>query len=154
METVERALAANVAFRGMTPKDLDWLAGCAHPRSFAAGEYILREGQPADTFHILQSGQVALEIHEPGRGTFTIQTLGAGEILGWSWLFQPFRWHLDARALTPTETIAFDAICIREKCDDDPRLGNILMRHFAQAIVQRLQATRLQLVQSWPDDQD
>lgn len=153
METVEQVLSTNVVFRSMTPDDLDWLAGCASRRSFEAGEYVLREGQPADTFYLLRSGQVALEIHEPGRGTFTIQTLGAGDILGWSWLFQPFRWHLDARTLTPLDTIAFDAICIREKCDDDSRLGNILMRHFAQAIVQRLQATRLQLVQSWPDDE-
>ena len=153
METIEELLGTYTFFRKMEPAELARFSGCAEIRTFPSGEYILREGQPADTFYILRSGQVALQIHEPTRGTFTIQTLGAGDILGWSWLFRPFRWHLDAVTVEPTEAIAFDAICVREKCDDDPRLGNMLMRRFAQTIVQRLQATRLQLVQSWPEDE-
>ncbi|MCC6792080.1 MAG: Crp/Fnr family transcriptional regulator, partial [Thermomicrobiales bacterium] len=76
----------------------------------------------------------------------TIQTLGPGDILGWSWLFPPYRWHFDARVLTPTSTLEFNGACLRQQCDDDPALGYDIMKRVAQTMIERLQASRLQLM--------
>ena len=75
-----------------------------------------------------------------------IETLHDGDVVGWSWLFPPHRWHFDGRATAPTSLIAFDGACLRGKCDADHELGYQLMRRFAASIVERLQATRLQLL--------
>ena len=107
---------------------------------------VFREGDPAETFYVVRSGAVALEAHAPARGELTIETLGAGEVLGWSWLFAPYRWHFDARALSRVRATAFDATCLRAKCDDDTALGYDLMKRFAQVMIERLQWTRLRLL--------
>jgi CRP-like cAMP-binding protein len=107
---------------------------------------ILRAGEPADRFYIIRHGKVGVEVFAPEVGPITIETLGEGDVLGWSWLFPPYRWVFDARALELTRAIALDGKCLREKCDEDPRLGYDLMKRFAQIMVERLQATRLQLI--------
>ncbi|HSR23524.1 MAG TPA: cyclic nucleotide-binding domain-containing protein, partial [Candidatus Eisenbacteria bacterium] len=105
-----------------------------------------REGDPADWFFVLRQGSVALEVASPERGPIVIQTLGPGDAVGWSWLFPPYRWHLDAVARGPVAAVAFDAACLRGKCDEDHELGHRLMARFAELMLQRLMATRLQLL--------
>ncbi|MGZ4313403.1 MAG: cyclic nucleotide-binding domain-containing protein, partial [Solirubrobacteraceae bacterium] len=119
---------------------------CGRNEAVASGTYLLREGQPAERFYLIRSGTVALEIHAPGRGVIVIETLQAGEVVGWSWLFAPYRWQFDARAVGTCSVVAFDGACLRAKCDADLQLGYELMRRFAECIVERLQATRLQLL--------
>lgn len=138
-------------FRDLDPDYLDLIAGCGTNVHFDAGAVVFREGEAADTFYVLRSGKVALEIHLPERGALVIETLGAGEVLGWSWLFPPYRWHFDARAVEGTSAVALDGACLRGKCDDDPRLGYLLMQRFAQVSQERLQATRLQLLDVYGD---
>jgi hypothetical protein len=87
-----------------------------------------------------------VEVIAPQRGAITIETVGDGELLGWSWLIPPFQWHFDARALNLTRAIALDARCLRGKCDADPALGYELLKRFSQVMEQRLEATRLQLL--------
>ena len=139
-------LDAEEFFRGLDADYLDLIAGCGTNTHFDAGTMIFREGEPADTFYVLRSGKVALEIHVPERGALVIETLGPGELLGWSWLFPPYKWHFDARAIDGTSAVALDGACLRGKCDDDPRLGYLLMQRFARVSQERLQATRLQLL--------
>jgi CRP-like cAMP-binding protein len=95
---------------------------------------------------LLREGQVALELAS-GEGTvITFQTIGAGEILGASWLVPPFRWTFDARALERTRAIALDAVCVRTKCEENPELGWDLMKRFVPVLVERMQAARLQML--------
>ena len=89
---------------------------------------------------------VALEVFTPTRGPVVIETLGPGEVLGWSWLFPPYRWHFDAQAVEPVRAVALDGGCLRGKCEEDPRLGYELTRRFAAIMMDRLQATRLRLL--------
>ena len=42
--------------------------------------------------------------------------------------------------------LAFDAACLRGKIERDDALGYALMRRFAPVMLERLQATRLRLV--------
>jgi CRP/FNR family transcriptional regulator, cyclic AMP receptor protein len=144
--SLESLIADAPLFEGLAPEALALLAGCASNVRFAEGERLFTEGDPADTFYVLRHGSVALEMFVPARGTAVIETIEAGEVLGWSWLFEPYRWHFDARALSLVRATAFDGACLRGKCDADPALGYDLMGRFAQVLIGRLQSTRLRLL--------
>jgi CRP-like cAMP-binding protein len=139
-------LGEQAFLKGLSPAHLMAIAECAHPVTFASGKYVFHEGDPANHFYILTYGQVSLELYVPGRGSHVIQTVEKDEVLGWSWLFPPYRWHFDGRALTVVRAIDFNGMCLRAKCDADHDLGYDLMQRFAQTMMSRLQATRLQLL--------
>lgn len=146
METLEQIIGSCSVFAGLSGAELALIAGCGRNERFAAGELLFREGGPAERFFLIRKGAVALEVHAPGRGALMIETLHDGDVVGWSWLFEPYRWQFDARATAPTAAVAFDAVCLRGKCDADHELGYQLMRRFAALLIERLQATRLQLL--------
>jgi CRP/FNR family cyclic AMP-dependent transcriptional regulator len=143
---LETLLAEHPFFKGLEPTYLSFIAGCGANVTFQAGEYIFREGDPADHFYIIRHGRVQREIFAPERGPLPIDTLAAGDVLGWSWLFPPYRRFSDARALELTRAIALDGACLRDKCDEDHHLGYELMRRLAPLAMRRLQATMLQLL--------
>ena len=97
-------------------------------------------------FTLSGKGTLAMEIFVPERGSLVIQTEGENEVVGWSWLYPPYKWFLDARATNEVTAIALDGRCLRTKCDADPALGYELMKRFAAIVIERLQATRLRLV--------
>jgi len=146
MQTLDELIAAAPMFAGLAPEHLALIAGCGCNERFDTGEYLFRTGAPADRFFLIRSGTVSLEVDAPGRGALVIETLQQGDVAGWSWLFEPFRWQLDARAREPVGVVAFDGVCLRGKCDVDHELGYQLMRRFAASLTDRLQATRLQLL--------
>jgi CRP-like cAMP-binding protein len=145
-QPLERVLGDLPFFAGLDHATLLVLAGCAQNVRFEPGETLFRKGDPADTFFVVRHGSVALELFAAARGSITIETIDAGEVVGWSWLFEPYRWHFDARALTLVRATAFDGACLRGKCEADTALGYELMRRFAQVMIERLQWTRLRLL--------
>jgi len=146
MQTLEPILAKHPFFKGLEPRYLQLITGCASNVRFDAGTYIFREGEPASQFFLIREGKVALEIHGAPRGPITIETIETGEVLGWSWLFPPYRWHFSGRVIEPTRAIALDGVCLRNKAEEDPRLGYELMKRVAQIMMERLQATRMQVL--------
>lgn len=146
METLEPILAQHPFLKDLESQHLRVIVGCATNVRFDAGQFVFREGAEAKQFYIIRHGKVGLETFVPGRGPITIQTLGEGDVLGWSWLFRPYQWHFDARALELTRAIALDGECLRGKCEVDHNLGYELVKRFANVMMQRLQATRLQLL--------
>lgn len=138
-------------FGGLEPRHLALIVGCGRNIHVNGGELLLREGDPADRFYLIRRGALVLEVHAPGRPSLPIETLHPGDVVGWSWLFAPFRWQLDGRTVEPCELVAFDGACLRAKCETDHELGYQLMRRFAGSLVDRLQATRLQLLDVYGD---
>ena len=145
-ESLERILAAHPFFKGMEPIYHQLFVDCASNMRFEAGEYIFREGEVANQFYLIRHGRVAVEVSTPERGSVIIQSLGEGDVLGWSWMMPPYRWHFDARAVELTRAIALDGRCLRERSEEDHDLGFQLMRRAAQVMEERFQATRLQLL--------
>lgn len=145
-ESFERILGEHPFFKGLAQPHLATVVGCAANVTFDAGQRICRTGEDANSFYVVRHGSVGVEITAPGRGPVTIETVGDGDVLGWSWLFPPYKWHFDARARTFVRALALDGACLRGKCDQDPLLSAALIRRFAQVIVERLEATQLQLM--------
>jgi CRP/FNR family cyclic AMP-dependent transcriptional regulator len=146
MHDLENVLAEHPFLAGLSPEQLATVSGCASNVRFEPGQLLFKEGEDASEFYILRHGKVAIEAFSPTRGALTIQTIGEGEILGWSWLVPPYRWRFDARALELTRAIALDGKCLRGKCERDHDLGYELLKRFADVIGQRQDATRVQLL--------
>jgi CRP/FNR family cyclic AMP-dependent transcriptional regulator len=151
MEAIDTFLRASPVFEGLEPDRLSLIAGCGSNVRFDQGSVLFREGDAADTFFLVRHGTVALEMFVPARGAAVIETIEAGDVVGWSWLFPPYRWHFDARALTQVRATAFDGACLRGKCEEDTALGYELMTRFAQVLIERLQWTRLRLLDVYGD---
>jgi CRP-like cAMP-binding protein len=135
------------AFFSDLPEDyVRLMAGCGENVLFRAGALIAAEGAEADHFFVLRTGRVSLELHTSPSRSVCLQTLDAGDVLGWSWLFPPYRWAFDARAVQDVRAIRVDGQCLRGKCDEDPALGYALMKRFSRLMIQRIESTRLQLL--------
>lgn len=145
IHSIENLLREQSFFSGMPEACLTNLAGCGKNVVFKKDKFLAREGRPADEFYVIRSGKISVEIHAGGK-TFRVQTANAGEVVGWSWLFPPHQWAFDVLALEETHVVALDGKCLRAKCEADPVLGYQLMKRFAGILVQRLSATRLQLL--------
>ncbi len=138
---------SHVPFFAEMPEDeLALIAGCGRNVHFDAGETIFRQGDPADTFYVIRHGMVAVGNFVPPRGELVVETLEADDVLGWSWLFPPYRLHFDARAVSAVRATEFDGKCLRDKCAQDAALGFDLMSRFTQLLIERLQWTRLRLL--------
>lgn len=133
-------------FQGMEDRHIELIARCAKNAHFASGEFIFRAGEAADHFFLIRKGQVAVQFAIPNSGSRTVRTVGDGEVVGWSWLFAPFRWHFDARVQQETIALAFDGKCLRIKCEEDHDLGYAVYTRFTHLMTDSLQGTLLQLL--------
>ncbi|HKK30303.1 MAG TPA: cyclic nucleotide-binding domain-containing protein [Alphaproteobacteria bacterium] len=145
METksLDQLIAAHPFFQGLSSDICALIAGCGHNVRFDAGQRIYRKGDPADIFYVIRHGRVALEMPSGGRPT-VFETLGGDDILNASWLVPPYQCASDARAVETTRAIAFDAVCLRGKCDADHHVGYELMKRFVPVMVDRLSHARMQ----------
>jgi CRP/FNR family transcriptional regulator, cyclic AMP receptor protein len=146
MQTLEPIVAALPLFGSLKPEYVQLISGCAANVRYEAGEFMGREGEPADKFWVIRQGRVALELHAPGRGSVTIQTIGDDEVVGWSWLVPPYQLRFDVHAVTSTRALMFDARCLRDKFASDHELGYELMQRFSRVMLSRMEALSLQLL--------
>ena len=141
----EARVAAHPFLIGMNQHQIKLLIDCALLTRFAADQIIFRTGETANRFYLIESGVVALEAISIDESPVLIDTVKAGDLLGWSWLFPPYRWHFDARAFEPTTAIFFYGTVLREYCERDPVLGYELFKRMSEVMIHRLQAARTSL---------
>ncbi|MFO7600142.1 MAG: cyclic nucleotide-binding domain-containing protein [Candidatus Desulfacyla sp.] len=146
MERFTKVIQEHPFFSDLDSVHVDVLSKFASEVSFYAGQTIYQEGEIADCFLLIRHGRVAVQIYAQERGSCTIQTLGPGDVLGWSWLFPPYRRRFDARALELTRAVALDGKRLREKAEEDPRLGYALLKRFSRVVVDRLHGATLQIL--------
>jgi CRP/FNR family cyclic AMP-dependent transcriptional regulator len=145
--TLEPILAKHPFFEGLDKRYLELLVGCASNARYNAGDYLYQEGREATQFFIIRQGRVAIESSVPGRGRITLQTHEAGDVVGWSWLFPPYRWYFSGHAIELTRVIALDGLCLRRKCEQDPDLGYEFMKRFLQKTARSVDLLRGQVVE-------
>ena len=145
-DTLAARISAHPFFAALTDDQRAALAEDGAAVMFTVGERLFDEGGIADRFWLIEDGSIALDLRVPGRGDQIIETMGSGTVLGWSWLHQPYRWHFGAVARVDTTAIEFEAPSVRRRCDADPVFGYAAFRLFTPVITERLQATRLRLL--------
>jgi CRP/FNR family cyclic AMP-dependent transcriptional regulator len=148
IEVTVASLAAQQFLRGVHPDLLASLAPAATVVRMPARHRIFSEGGYATRFWLIRSGSAALGLDLPGRGTIVVEALGRGDVLGWSWLFPPYRWSLNAITTQPTEMLEFDGPMVRSVFDKEPVLGYEITRRFVVVAARRLQATRCRLIEA------
>ena len=146
IEVTGAALAAHPMLHGMSTDHLAVLAGSASDVTFPVGHRLFEEGGSANHFWLLQSGSVALDLHVPGQGRVRIDTVGLGELVGWSWRFPPYRWAFGAVAISPVEAFEFDARAVLASCASDPEFGHEVTERLARVLAKRLESTRVRLI--------
>jgi CRP/FNR family transcriptional regulator, cyclic AMP receptor protein len=146
--SVSELLAGHAFFQDLPPALLSAVAEAGRERTFRAGEYLLREGRVADELFALLDGKVALEMYAADRLRLTVQTVGRGEIVGWSWLTPPHRWTLDAIAVKPTRAIVVPAAALRARFERSPEDGYAFLLRLVPVLASRIQAMEMQLLEA------
>ena len=146
IEVTAATLAAHPFFHGISPDHLAVLALGASDVTFPAGHRFFADGGRAISFWLVQSGHVTVDVDVPGQGPVPIDTIGMGELMGWSWLFPPFSWAFGAVAASPVETFEFDARMVRAWCACDPALNYEVTRRVAEVLTKRMRSTRSRLI--------
>jgi CRP/FNR family cyclic AMP-dependent transcriptional regulator len=150
-EVSTAALAAHPFLRSMSRDQLAVLAQTAREVSFPAKSRLFEDGGHATKFWLIQSGRVRLDLNVPGEGAVALEAIGMGELLGWSWLFPPYKWVFGAVAITDVRTFEFDAPAVRRRCEDNLELGYELHQRITRVLARRLQATRTRLIAQGAD---
>jgi len=146
MATLPESITKHPFFDGMKSDHLSVLVEGAKDVQFRPGDVLFREGEPASHFYLIQTGKIIVESRKPG-GSAVVQTLTAGEVLGWSWLFPPFCWHFQAKAVAPSQVIMLSGAHLLAAAERDHDFGYELMKRVSQLVISRLQATRKLLLE-------
>jgi CRP/FNR family transcriptional regulator, cyclic AMP receptor protein len=133
-------------FHEFDPHIVRTLVPKASERTYDVGEYLAEEGTPCHEFLLVFEGKVALEIGAADRPRVTVQTVGPGEVVGWSWLVPPYEWRFDARAVKATRVISLDAPTVRHTLDAHPAFGYRFLARLLPVLAERLENTRVQLL--------
>lgn len=151
-DTIREIINVHPFFNGINPHYVHLLAECASFERFGPGQDVFRENQQADRFYLIHKGSVTLETFVPRAGSTTVQTLKAGDALGWSWLYPPYVWQFNARAVDPVEAVAFNASSLREKIDENHDFGYDFLLRLSKVMLDNLQSTRRKLVEFYVKD--
>jgi CRP/FNR family cyclic AMP-dependent transcriptional regulator len=134
-------------FKGMSGHLIQHLADSILEMQFEPGQWLFRQGDPANRFYLILKGKVLIESEVKELGMVPIRTLGPGDDLGWAWLFPPYQMHFSACAIEPTRAIFFYGTRLREKCEANHELGYQLMKRVAEVVVRNLNATQQRLME-------
>ncbi len=147
--SIEKYLSSHEFFSGLDDDSIKFLAGCAREKRVEKGDVLFRQGDSANKFYLLLNGAVSVHVPALVGPVFEIQSLGKDQVLGWSWLIQPYRWSFQARVMQDTDIIEFDGDAIRAHCESDPRFGYGLFKRFAGLMSERLAAARQTMMDQW-----
>ena len=146
IEPMRTRVALHPFLAGMNRSQVALLTDCAMAVHFEKGQIIFREGEMANRFYLIETGKVVLESSERLGNPVIIDTIGRGNLLGWSWMFPPYTWRLTARAVEPTSAIFFYGTILREYCERDCSLGYELFKRMAPVMIKRMQAARRKML--------
>ncbi len=149
MQTIDQILAGHPFFSELKPQYIDLMAGCASNVFFHADEYLFREGKEANSFFLIKTGTVTIQMEAPSRPPLVVETIGEGDIIGWSWLVPPYQWMFDARAREDTRALSLDGKCLRTKCEENHDLGFELLKRVTAIMENRLQSARVQVMDNY-----
>ncbi len=146
-------LGAQPFLRGLADDHLATLATLCRHVAIPARQRLFEERTTADRFWLIDAGQVVIDTTVPGRGRLIIETIGRGDVTGFSWLLAPYQWRFGALTMQPMQGFEFDARAVRAACDQDPALGYQLSRRVSAVLARRLKATHARLLDSYANSE-
>jgi CRP-like cAMP-binding protein len=148
-ETTKKLISEHKLFANLDPRHIQKLAEFSTEREISAGQILFNQGQPATHFYVVIRGVVIVETPAIYGPTLELQELGAGQILGWSWLIPPYRWHFQARAAEDSTLVEFDGTRLLALCEEDTDFGYQLLKRFASLMGERLESARQRMIDAW-----
>lgn len=137
-------LKAHPFVQGMGPDQVQTLLACTSASHYQPGQFLIREGGEADSLFLIESGRVALEVHDPRKGAIQLEHLCPGDIVGLSWLHPPARWEMDGRAMEPADALVVSGPALLQAMDADPVFACAIHSRILDEVMQRLQRVRRQ----------
>ncbi len=144
-------------FADLSMEQIVELSQLADEVSVDAGHTFFREGDDLDALFIVLDGEVAtvVELIEKGKPAViaeltarerdvVISTIGHGEVFAWSSLIPPYQATATVKAITPCRVLTLDCVDLRERFEDEPRFGYLLMRRAAEGMRDRLRDMRIE----------
>jgi CRP/FNR family transcriptional regulator, cyclic AMP receptor protein len=141
-DDLDADVAAHSFLVGLNEHHVRLLADCAVRVAFDGDHVVFRESETANRFYLIERGEIVLESITAGGETITIDTIGEGDLLGWSWLFSPYLLRFIARATKKTTALFFYGTVLREYCEKDHTLGYELLKRMSEVMTRRLQRAR------------
>ncbi len=148
-QSIKDYLSSHAFFSGLDDDFLQFVSDSATEQRISKGDVLFRQGERADKFYLLRNGRISMQIPALVGPTLEIQNLGENQILGWSWLIPPFRWHFLARAQEETDLLEFDGSAILARCEEDPKFGYELFKRFTALMSERLDVARQKMMDQW-----
>lgn len=148
-QSIESYLASHDFFSELDERNKKFLADSAVVRELSEGDVLFHQGESADKFYLLRSGEVSVQVPALMGPALQIQKLREDQILGWSWLIPPYRWNFQALALEDAVVLEFDGSIILARCEQDPTFGYQLLKLFAALMSERLDAARQKMMDQW-----
>ena len=142
-------LETNPFFQQLDAEYRGYIANASKPLHCDAGQLLFSLGKSADCFFLLLDGEVHVEVPALAGPSLVIQRLRKGDVLGWSWLIKPYQWDFQARAVSDTQLLEFDAGAIRQHAEDNPAFGYQLLNSFMSLMSERLAAARQRMMDQW-----
>jgi CRP/FNR family cyclic AMP-dependent transcriptional regulator len=146
MPSIYESIAMAPILEGLSSEQLEYIAAGADELTVAAGTLVLAQGEAAERFFLIRDGSMVLELESPGSGAVRLLTLHEGDVVGWSWLFAPYLWETDGRAVTDCRLIAIDGVRLRERFEADPRLGYAVASRFGADALMRAKDSWYQIL--------
>jgi CRP-like cAMP-binding protein len=144
-----RYLQSHTIFSGLESEHLGVLADHAQERSAVAGELLFKQDEAAEHFYILLDGTIEVEVPAIMGPALIVQSLGADDILGWSWLIPPYKWAFEAKVRNDSRVLVFDGKALLQHCEEHNDFGYALMKRFTALMSERLHAARLKMMDNW-----
>ena len=148
-QSINDYLSSHPFFDKLDEDFLQFASNSATELQLKKGDILFRQGELADKFYLLREGQISVQVPAIVGPALEIQSLSKGQILGWSWLMPPYRWHFLARVEEDSDLIEFDGISILAHCEEDPKFGYELFKHFAALMSERLEVARQKMMDQW-----
>ena len=146
MENLEKIVATHHFLEGLNKDFIEQILDCATTAEFSAGKAIFRQGEAAESCYLLVKGRVAVGLDSPEKGSLLVETLNAGDVLGWSWLVPPYKWRFNAVATAATHAIAINGGKLRALCEKNHELGFEVMKRFLSVIAQRIEMANMEIL--------
>ena len=148
-DEIAEYLRSHTIFSDLDPAHIEVLASHAREQMFNSGDLLFRQDEPAESFYILLAGSIQVEVPSIIGPALIVQSLGADDVLGWSWLIPPYKWTFEAKADHESKVLIFDGKALLAYCEKHSDFGYVLMKHFAGLMSQRLHAARIKMMDSW-----